>query len=62
MGLDKLSSFLSDLQRNSRIANSRYCEYAADRLETCLYSAHLLVDLMDKASHQLQPDNLRHIA
>ena len=58
---DNISSFLSDLQRNAGIANARYCEYAADRLETCLYSAHLIVDHMDNASHRLLQDELRHI-
>lgn len=58
---DNISSFLRDLQRNAGIANLRYCEYAVDRLEVCLSSAHLLVNHMDSALHRLRGDDLHHI-
>ena len=58
---ESVSSFLRDLRRNSGIANIRYCEYAADRLEVCLSSAHLLAYHMESASHQLQGESLRHV-
>ena len=58
---ENVSSFLRELQRNAEIANARYCDYAVERLEICLSSAHLLADHMDSALQRLQGDNLHYI-
>lgn len=58
---ENVSSFLRELQRNAGIANVRYCDYAVERLEICLSSAHLLADHMDSALQRLQGDDLHHI-
>ena len=43
---EELESFLRDINRQAGIANESYCEYAVERLETCIHSVSSLVDLL----------------
>ena len=41
-------AFLQELERSRGIANLRYAEYAVERLEVCLSTAHSLTDHIAK--------------
>ena len=44
MGEDELASFLRDINRQARLSNESYCEYAVERLEVCIHSISQLLD------------------
>ena len=51
---EETESFVTDLNRRAGAANESYCEYAIERLETCISSVSSLVDLL--RSRQLETD------
>ena len=49
---EELASFLRDINRQTGIANESYCEYAVERLETCIHSVSTLIhQLRSRPAH-----------
>ena len=46
---DNIKSFLRDLRRKFGLCNLRYAEYALERLDICLGSVSLVIDLFNEA-------------
>ena len=42
---DEMESFVRELSRQAGVSNESYCEYAVERLETCIRSLSSLVNL-----------------